>query len=297
MALTDNSDVFASLHEMAINNVVLRLQQQRPSLFNYGTLSFVRRPDYLCNQTIIRMVDPDVRRFGNPVVTEEPLLGIPGYTGPFGLEYCFQLAELSIDFHPGNVHTLPPELAPPLKKQRFSLKARVCAGLSCPGTELLIRLAPDELPFNPKIDTGTNVISQQNPPKEQRKDDRGKPLVISTPTQNFPFDPKNVLCFCIDLFAVLHVEREGSPTDPIISLKLDNLELVDIKPEGLENSAECYMKTVLIMGILPKVRLALNALVFSIENVLTIGPTPISAAVPFNPSIQKDQIEVFVDLT
>jgi len=56
--------------------------------------------------------DPDVELFGNPIVTERPLLSVPRYTGPFGLEYYFQLAEFSIDFHPSSVHSLPPELSP-----------------------------------------------------------------------------------------------------------------------------------------------------------------------------------------
>src|SRR5438093_168308 len=134
MALTDHCDIFASIHETAFNNLVVELQRQRPSLFNYGTITFVNHPDLLCNQTLVAKVDKEVLTFGNPIVKEQPLLSIPGYTGPFGLEYCLQLAELSIDFHPGNVHTLPSELNPPLAKQHFSLKGRACAGLNCPPT-------------------------------------------------------------------------------------------------------------------------------------------------------------------
>jgi hypothetical protein len=133
MALTDHCDVFGSVNESGFNNVVRHLQQQRPSLFNYGTISFVRHTELLCDQAIIHAIDPDVEIFGNPIITERPLLSIPGYTGPFGLEYCFQLSELSIDFHPSNVHALPRELNPPLQSQRFSLKGRACAGLACPG--------------------------------------------------------------------------------------------------------------------------------------------------------------------
>jgi hypothetical protein len=63
------------------------------------------------------------------------------------------------------------------------------------------------------------------------------------------------------LFAVFHLALQGTPNDPILALKLDNLEIVDIKPDGLENSAECFMKTMLLLGLLPKIRLALRALV------------------------------------
>jgi len=35
----------------------------------------------------------------------------------------------------------------------------------------------------------------------------------------------------------------------------------------------------------------------SVGNVLTIGPTPISPLVPFNPAIEDDQIKAFITLT
>jgi hypothetical protein len=293
MALTDHCDIFASIHEESFNNVVLQLQRQRPSLFNYGTTTFANHPELLCNQKIIRMVDPEVRMFGNPIVKEEPLLAIPGYDGPFGLEYCLQLAELSIDFHPSNVHALPSELAPPLQSQHFSIKGRACAGLDCPNKDILIKVAPSERPFYPSISTG-DFVKQDKPPREQPSDD---PVVKQTPTRPFPFNPDGIICFCLDLFALLHVEREGSASDPVIGLRLDNLEIVDIKPDGLENAAECFLRAMLIMGVLPKVKLALDSLIFSVGKVLTIGSTPISPAVPFNPAVENDQIKAFITLT
>jgi len=118
-----------------------------------------------------------------------------------------------------------------------------------------------------------------------------------TPSHPIPFDPKNIICFCLDLFVVLRIERSGPSADPMLALRLDNLEIVDVKPAGLEDAVECYLKTVLMMGVLPKIKLALRAFVFSIENFLTIQPTPISPAVPFNPAIEQDQIKVFVNVT
>jgi len=53
----------------------------------------------------------------------------------------------------------------------------------------------------------------------------------------------------------------------------------------------------LIMGVLPKVKLALDSLIFSVGKVLTIGSTPISPAVPFNPAVENDQIKAFITLT
>jgi hypothetical protein len=193
------------------------------------------------------------------------------------------------------VHVLPPQLLPPLDKQRFSLNARVCAGLGCPRTDILIRLAGGENKFTP------SAKGEQSPGLlvAGRDDARHQdgPIITQTPGRPIPFDRENVLCFCLDLYAVLHVARNGSPDDPTLSFALENLEIVDINPDGLENAAECYLKAVLILGVLPKIKLALSKLVLSMKDFLTIKPTPISAAVPFNPAIENDQIKAFISVT
>jgi hypothetical protein len=292
MALTDFSDLFASLQETAINNLVLQLQRQRPSMFNYGTISFVQHPEFLC-YPLTGFIDEDVNRFGNPQVDLQNLLAIPGYSGPFGLEYCLQLRELSVDIHPGNVHILPPELAP-LNAQRLSIKAKVCAGLGCPDQEFLKRITPIEKPFFPVIDLGSDITQ---PNRDKRPEDPKGQVPQEPPRPpDRPVQFGRPICFCLDLFAVLHAEREGDTVNPVLSLKLDNLEIVDLKPEELENMVECFMKTVIVMSLLPKMKLALNALVFNIAEVLTVEPTPVSPALPFNPALEDNQIKVFINL-
>jgi hypothetical protein len=289
MAFTDFSDLFASINESAINNVVRDLQRQRPSLFNYGTSTFIQHPEFFCQR--IR-ADKDVFLFNNPLATQEDLISIPGYSGPFGLEWCLQLSELSIDFHPSNVHSLPSELNPPLAAQHFSLKAKLCIGLGCPEAKLLDKIAPTEKPYFPVVDTGGD-IKQPNRPEHTAGKPEDKPT-NKPPDRPLPFEKP--ICFCLDLFAVFHLALQGTPNDPILALKLDNLEIVDIKPDGLENSAECFMKTMLLLGLLPKIRLALRALVFRIADVITITPAPVSANIPFNPAVEQDQLKIFVNL-
>ena len=283
MPLTQNCDIFGAVHEGAFNNVVLRLQQQRPSIFNYGTLSFVEEPKFLCNQRLIEQVDPNVALFNNPVVKEQPLLRVPGYNGPYGLEYCFQLAELSLDLHPGNVHALPPELSPPLSPQRFSLQGKVCVGLNCPGSEILRRISPK----------GQGILDRPDRP-DDRKD---VPVVSPSPGQAIPFEPKRTPCYCLELYSIFHVKRSGSGPTQVLSLGLDNLELVDVGPERLESMLECFLRTTLILGILPKIRVAVRSLVFDLGGLLTVSPTPTSPTLPFNPAVEDDQIKVFISLT
>src|SRR5262245_27876599 len=117
MAFTDFCDVFAAIHEDGFNRVIEHVAAQRPSLFHYGTTSFVANPLLLCGKP--EKVDPVVTKRGNPIVTEVPLLPIPGYPGPYGLEFNFSLSKLQIDFHPTNKFNLPVELGNKLDKQCF----------------------------------------------------------------------------------------------------------------------------------------------------------------------------------
>jgi len=48
MAFTSNSDLFISVNEAGINQIVRHVMLQRPSLFNYGTEAVMRDPDLRC---------------------------------------------------------------------------------------------------------------------------------------------------------------------------------------------------------------------------------------------------------
>ena len=264
MALTDHCDVFGSFHEDGFNRIINHIQLQRPSLFNYGTEDIIKNEKLRCQPI---EVHSGVGQYNNPLITASPYLPIPGYSGPFGMSYIMQLTKLKIDFHPSNTIGLPPELNPPLKDQQLALSASFCVGMGCPDQRYI-----DE-------------ISLKNPEKDDKREQR--PV---SPERGFPFRKLN--CFCLEIFAVLHIDR----TNNYIELKLDGLEIVDIKPEGLENILECYIETIIRLSLLPKLRMSLNKLVFEIENYLTIEPTPISANVPFNPSVKEDKVSVFVNL-
>ena len=264
MALTDHCDVFGCFHEDGFNRILNHIQMQRPSLFNYGTADIINNEKLRCQKI---EAHNSVYQYNNPLIKLSPYLPIPGYNGPFGMSYIMQLTKVKIDFHLGNSIALPPELNPPLKEQHLALAASFCIGMGCPDKEYI-----DEISLK----------------DEDKKDDREQRIV--NPERGFPFRELN--CFCLDVVAVLHINR----TNNYIELKLDGLEIVDIKPVGLENILECYVETIIRLSLLPKLRMSLNKLVFEIENYITIQPTPISANVPFNPSISKDKVSVFVNL-
>ena len=298
MILTQFCDVFASFQEKGFNNIVTALQRQRPSLFNYGTQGYVSNPSLLCYRIFPHKIDPEVLTHPDPVVKLQQPIAIPGYDGPYGLQYCFQLAELSIDFAPNNIHNLPPEIKGLFVDQCFSIKARVCGQINCPGSDILARITPDLPPYAPvlpgsKTDNKPSNDDKRQSPDRNPNNDQPKSLVPLIP---LPLNRESDNCFCVDLYAVCRLTREGSNADPVVALYLTGLELVDIKPDGLESSLECFLKTTLTLGVFPKVKIAMNALVMRLKNFLTIEPTPISVNVPHNPSIDNDQLKVFVTL-
>jgi hypothetical protein len=269
MPYTDKCDLYGAVNEDGINNVATHIMRQRPSLFNYGTALVAAKPELLCEPI---HPAPEVISKGNPLITVEDPLPVFGTNGLVALNYCFQLTKARIDFHPGDVVTLPPELNPPLAKQSFAIYVRVCGGIGCPSKEAVDALPPIPPP----------------PPKEEK----GPPQPPTVP------EPRKMECFCLDLYVTGHVEVTGSVGDQKLTGKIDGFEIVDIKPEGLENSIECYIKMLLYLVIMPRTSIALEKMVFDILNLatITLTLTPTSAAIPYNPAIEDDQLKVYIDV-
>ncbi len=238
---------------------------------------------------------PWVIQRNNPLITVEDPLPLLGSNGMFGLNFCAQLTEAKIDFHPGNAIALPPELHP-LGAQRFAFHVRACAGIGCPSRRILDGV---ELPLPPPDDrkppgTGANDdrTNRDQPPRDDRPP-RRPPI---------PLPIGELQCFCLDLFAVGHFVVTGAPGNQRLTGKLDGLEIVDIKPDGLENSIECYLTTLIQLVLLPRLSVAIDAMVFDIpvagitNATVTVSATPTSAAVPFNPPVEKDQLSIFIDV-
>lgn len=272
MAFTDNSDLYGAIHEEGINRVAMHIMRQRPSLFNYGTALVAANPRLLCEPIDAA---PAVRLRGNPLITVEDPLPVLGTDGAFGVNFCVQLTKAEIDFHPGNVLALPPELSPPLAPQHLAFRVRVCAGLGCPPKDYF-----DIIQLPPTTEPG-------------RTTDRPQP---KPPPRPLPTD--RLECFCLDLFAVAHVDVTGAPGSQRLLTKVDGLEIVDIEPKGLENGLECYLNLLIQLVILPRASIAIEKMVFDILNLgtITLKASPTSAAIPNNPAIEDDQLKVFIDL-
>jgi hypothetical protein len=204
-----------------------------------------------------------------------------------------QLTELKIDFHKGNTISLPPELGS-LPPQRMAMGVRVCGGIACPERGIAEQFGEVIASLSPPI-----RLPGTDPKKDDRRPDDRDPKNPDSPRPPIrPIPARRPICFCLDVIAVAHVEIIGPSGAEVLVTRLDGLEIVDIKPEGLESNIECFVATTLRVGILPRVRIALDTLTFELGKFakLKVKPTPTSAAIPNNPAIEDDQLKVFINV-
>lgn len=272
MAFTDNCDLFAAVHEDGINRVARHIMRQRPSLFNYATQYVRNHPGLACHfpdHTI------DVTSHSNPLFGLEDAIPIFGADAPpVGLNFCAQFVDAKIDFHPGNVITLPAELTPPLKPQHLAMMVKVCAGIDCPFQEFIDQIPPGS-PFGNVA--GTEVPKQ--PPK------------VVPPT-------RKLICFCLSAFVVAHVELVNVAGKSYLMGKVDGVDIVDIKPEELEDALNCYLRTTFEVLLREKLVIPLEKLTLSFPLFgmpISLQPTP-NPPMPNNPAVEEDQLKAFVTI-
>jgi hypothetical protein len=290
---TDLSDLYGAVNEEGINLVVRHVMRKRPSLFNYGTQAVIDDPSLRC----VRIdAAPEVAARGNPLMTREDPIEILGTNGQWGLDFCAQLTEVTLDFHPGNAISLPPELAP-LEAQHFAISSTACAGIGCPSEDFLRRLPPIR-PVGNKLDVGrrgVQVSGHEREGMDRKPDDREVPKL---PPRAIPSDKLN--CFCLRLFIEGHFETSGSSALPLLEARVDGVEIVDLAPQELEDSIECYLRLVLQLAILPQLTVALQKLVLDVVTKMPAGITiEIPAGtptIPNNPSVDSDELKVRINV-
>lgn len=288
MALTDNSDVYGSVHEDGIDDVVSHIRRKRPSLFNYASGWVADHPEDLLCEPI--EVAGEVIARGNPLLTRMDPVPVLGTEGRFALDFCVQITELALDFAPRSVIDFPGEADLDIEDQQFGLFVRVCAGLAC----------PDDDDF-------TEAIEEATRDEQERERD---PIVPR---------PERVHCFCLDAYVTggLDLRPPGAST-PTVSIAesprftVDDIAVVAAEmeegrlPAGLRGSAECYLRFVVQTAVLPRVASAVERIVPMLVGMMDellsdVGATlavttPTSAAIPNNPAIEEDELRLFVDV-
>ena len=266
MSLTEKCDIYAAIHDAGINRVVKHLMQQRPSLFNFGTSFLASNPNLLCEKII---AVPEVNRQQNPLLTildPIPVIGLP-------------LSQSSSN-------NLAINFAIQLSKAEIDFHE----GNIFPLPSELAPLANQRLAAHFKVCAGLDCL--------------GDLPFLRRPPNTRPSTSK-LECFCLDLYAIGGCKISGLAESQKIGLKIDGIEIVDLKPQGLENAIECYAKSVLNHGIFPHVAEIISKLTFGI---ITIPPSTGSfqvsgnlqlsgtTTVPNNPAIEDDQLKTFINL-
>ena len=273
MAFTDNCDLFGAVHEDGVNRVIRHIMRQRPSLFNYASAGVAANRELWCSK--VDYTD-DVLKYGNPLFTIMPALPLLGADAPpVGIGFCAQLGKAQVDFHKGNTIALPAELNPPLAPQRFALSFHVCAGVECPSPKLV-----DRIP----------IPGAQDPAGAEANQPKGPPIVL----------PGTTNCYCFDVFVIGHVERQFVAGREALLAKVDAMDIVEIKPDVLEENIICYLKTAVNVVLREKLTFAVQTLMLSFPlfglATVTLAPTP-NPPVPHNPAIEDDEVKVFINMT
>jgi hypothetical protein len=285
MGLTDHCNIFASFAEDGFNRIIGHVRRQRPSLFNYATEFIAQNPGLLCKPELD--VHPIVSIRNNPLVTIVDPLPIPGTN--FGVNFCVQLVDLQIDFHPTSLFNLPSELNLSLEEQRLAIKLTLCAGIGCPPDDILGQfITPPRLP-------------RKKDPQEEREAER--------PREKEPIRPlptRELICFCLEAYITGGVRIPTYNGMPYLEPFLDGFEIVDIEPRELEDSLECYIGLMLKLAVLPGLRILLKHAPLNLTQGATdffpqptnvvISPTPISGDLPNNPAIEKDLLKAFINV-
>jgi hypothetical protein len=286
MAFTDQSDLYGAVHEDGINLIVRHLMRLRPSLFNYGTEYVARNTHLLCHPI---EADRMVYARNNPLLTVESPLPVLGTNGLINLNYCLQLVDARIDFHRRNIDTLPPEIGD-IPPQDFALTAKACFGLGCPDGRF------GELLEN-AMESIYDIISLNGLVNGDKNSPGNFTYAANIPERKFEpitVPVKSLKCFCLEVYALCHIETRKVGKQHILTTKLDNIEIVNITPDELENSIECYVGQVIRLGLLPRIRIALEKIVFDQLKIVSISVAP--APVANNPAIEDDQLKAFINM-
>ncbi len=105
-------------------------------------------------------------------------------------------------------------------------------------------------------------------------------------------------CFCLDLYATGGAKTTGPVGNQLIQPFVDGIDIVDIKPDAMENMINCYALLALNQGILPSMGQMISKFAFNNPLPPNLGSIIFSAAtsVPNNPAIEDDQLKAFINL-
>lgn len=225
MSLTKSHEVFGSIHETGINDILNAFFSTRPRYLNYGSSAYV--PSTTVNSTQM-----------SPI----PFPGVPGG----GIDWAIRFSTPRVDLFDQD-QNLPPELNLNPGQLAVHTAAEIC------------------------IDCRRKVDEEDKPRDDEEKN----------PREGEAKGP----CFKVRVAATGHLQRTWGADGDAVRIVVDQLELIDIKPDELEAIIECLLLQIL-RAVLREVRLPLQA--------LRAGAFTLSLVQ--GPEIEDDQIKMYGNL-
>ncbi len=223
MTATNSGQNYYGFGASQFNQMAARLMHQRPSLFNYATQPFIDNPELLSRH--LRGAD-ETQPSSSPISLEQPL-ELLSTNGHFGVDFCFQVSHLSLEFHPRPGPSPVTGLEDSAQQsQHLALALQICGAVACPSAQ------------------GDNA-----PPAG----------------------------FSLDLLATACARWQGPAPRQQLAMVLRDVELADVNPDSLASELECYVTTTLRVGIVPRIRLALDSMLFELGQFATLTLAPVSA--------------------
>ena len=218
---------------------------------------------------------PRLNQHGNPLVTIIDPLPLPG--SHFALNFSVQIVDVKIDFHPGNVVTLPAELAP-LPAQRLAISLKVCAGIGCPPAQAIA----DNIPPPPDPDADPNAPPPPPPPQ-----------VVLPPGQR-------LICVCLDASLVGGFRFKEYFQHFFLEPVVDRIEISDIQPPDLESGLECLIDATLRFELPAEAPHPARQVCARPHrrrlDFVQPKPVPVSPQVPNNPALEQNEVRAFIDV-
>lgn len=237
MSLTEAENVFASVHEDAVNDFIRAFFGARPRHLRYGSPFFV--PATTVSETTMARI---------------------AFPGTGGIEWSVRFTPPVVDlFDDDSGGAMPSQIT--LGPGQFTLRTRVTLCLLCG----FIRRDDNE-----------------DRPNDDDRKDRGRKDRDDKPPEERDGKQPHEICTRLDVWALCHpvLRRVGGVDE--LSFRVDQVEIVDIKPSALESLIECLIE-MLLAAVLSQMWLPLPALrAGAFELLLTRGP-----------EVEDDQVKVY----
>ena len=113
-----------------------------------------------------------------------------------------------------------------------------------------------------------------------------------------------LICFCLEVVAIGRFEpvEDEDTLETMLKPSIDQVEVDDLQPVGLESAIECYVRLAAQFGLAQALSDALADVIPGLledldeELGLTVVPAPVAGGLSNNPAIAGNELKIFLNL-